>query len=781
MKPDRKEVTLRLRHKLKEQTIIVSVEFHSRQTSGTCVIVFRPAAHAPYRIENHSMYALQCRQIHSLLGMNSAPRSLEGALDTVILPYHHADFAWDEPDYGRHSLRLQVADLGEFPNNMNVGCFNIDRITPGTDLTLENRSFIGHVLADGPTRVLRISATSVSGSTRPQEDGELRNHGEPSLTSMTTAVTVKLLHGVGISVVDWTPQELIYVCFDNILIEQKRDGSMETFDVNVGSIVADNQLLVTPYPVALRMGNRITRRRNRRHSAVSLSCRRSLSVRSGFGDLTILKKVELSSEKPVISIDGKLADFVIGMIRHLKEIKSSGSDNAEVASRNSELRRVLNIADRDDESFQHSHENKQKSLFLGGWYSAFDYMATAGIAAKLITRYCPPSQDIVSRKSISSSWKCGTTLMSSHRHKYYIEKLRISSTTAEVSWSGSLPIASSLPRLMRPALTFEGLPLFLRPFSCSHVYGTAEEHMEALQSHYISIWRVVDLFVGILAKPTFLVRAFIFTSRESCATALATISGVLKTAENSLQNFVPNSNSTAFYGAFVGPTTRACASFLLNLSNATAAGSALIRYDAGMHHASGGLVRSRYPRLFANIDGKDVLVDYVEGENAGKSLLSRVRMGVYLGEGYVYHVEGTHLSKSGRMLPNDMDAIPLTIMITFERILLLNGQLDANFCSIVWEASLVDLVHVERCNLEGGRDWNSSAAFALVYLWYLQESSLLTREERLARALVGDDAFGLSTLHCKPIFVPLENVELLFSKMRSVNANVPGTLSSNMS
>eukprot|EP00957_Ditylum_brightwellii_P016143 1215668-Ditylum_brightwellii.AAC.1 len=37
-------------------------------------------------------------------------------------------------------------------------------------------------------------------------------------------------------------------------------------------------------------------------------------------------------------------------------------------------------------------------------------------------------------------------------------------------------------------------------------------------------------------------------------------------------------------------------------------------------------VRLRPPRLFANQEGKDLLVEYVEGENVGKALLSRVRM-----------------------------------------------------------------------------------------------------------------------------------------------------------
>lgn len=51
---NRRELTIRLRHRLKGNTILVNVEFHSKTAAGTCVIVFRTATHAPYRIENHS-------------------------------------------------------------------------------------------------------------------------------------------------------------------------------------------------------------------------------------------------------------------------------------------------------------------------------------------------------------------------------------------------------------------------------------------------------------------------------------------------------------------------------------------------------------------------------------------------------------------------------------------------------------------------------------------------------------------------------------------------------
>merc|ERR1719215_769495 len=87
-------------------------------------------------------------------------------------------------------------------------------------------------------------------------------------------------------------------------------------------------------------------------------------------------------------------------------------------------------------------------------------------------------------------------------------------------------------------------------------------------------------------------------------------------------------------GIFVRPTV----GFLHAFSSSTSILSNLL--SVGQRNLGAfDLVRSRPPRLFANQEGKDLLVDYVEGQNAGKALLSRVRMGALLGEGYVYHSE----------------------------------------------------------------------------------------------------------------------------------------------
>ena len=357
--------------------------------------------------------------------------------------------------------------------------------------------------------------------------------------------------------------------------------------------------------------------------------------------------------------------------------------------------------------------------------------------------------------------------MSLSRHKYYIERLRISTGLAEVSWSGSLPVHSSFLRWMRPALTFEGFPLFVRPYSSSHVYGTAEDHLRSLKSHYISIWRVMDLLVGLL-KPTFLFRAWYFTTRDVLSSSLASISGRFQALETSLLNVTssPNISSRTIGRALIDSVFNFTAAVLRGLSKSAASGSTFLQYDPARHRAKGGLMRTRNPRLFANIDGKDLLVEYVEGENAGKALLSRVRTGAYLGEGYVYHVEGAHLRKTRARSRTEMDPSILIFMMTFERVLLLNGELNADFCDVIWEVSFEDLVHVEveRLDIE---------SHDLMLLWYLAgvRSSTVGQEDRYAAAMVSDSS-GLDTLLCKSIFISREFIEALLGKIGSVNRNL---------
>lgn len=768
-----RELVICLKHKLKSLSIIVSVEFHSKHKAGTCLIVFRLATHPPYRVENRTNYPIQFHQISSIFDIDWIFKKSNNSSGTLILPYHDAEFAWNEPEFGKRSIAFRLTDLGDTPASVNghLGTFQLDSITPGTRVSLTDSNFMGQVISDGPTRVIRIVEAIKLGS-----DGEDQSYlhddfhkiGEDVAPSILTwSFIVKASHGIGVSIVDWSPQELLYICFDDLVLDQVNDGTKEVGSASVGRITVNNQLWVTPYPVMLRMGLRSSRRRNRRHCAVALSWSRKVTTPS-YGDMTIWESIELSTEPAIISVDGNLATFLIGMIHHARNLGDVGRGGRRKIARNAELRRILDIAKPLDE--EEDERKDTKSLIASDLYLAVDYVATSAIAAKLRSRYIPPSQTARLSRTNHPPETIHHDVLSKRWHKCCIERLRISTTAAEISWSGALPIASKLPALLRPALTFEGLPVLLRPFSLTHACGTTHDILQSLKSHYVSIWRGFDLLVGVLANPAFLVRACIFTWREAFSTGIDIVSTRLAASESALLELTSSQNpsvansqwSSIFYNAVVLPVMNLQATVLHGLATSTIAWSSMLHYSAANHHGNSGLVRSRNPRLFANVDGQDLLVGYVEGENAGRALLSRVRMGAHLSEGYLSHIEDVHIVKSWPKHQTDIDPSKHILMLTYERILLLNGQLNAFFCDVVWEALFADLVHIEF------REVADVPSCALIFLWFMQDDGSSSQEDRQARTLVYD-AGGLGALVPKELFVSKASLPLLLDRVKSID------------
>jgi len=294
IKKTRREITLCVKHKLKGRTVMATVEVHSKQKAGTCVIALRPSYHAPYRVENRTIHAIYYRQVSALLDNRGISPGM--AADSVVLPYHDAEFAWDDPEARRRSIAIHLVDFGDDQQSTSnlVGSVRIDRVAPGARIALRNPSFSAEILSDGPTRVLRL-VESQKNENADLHDQFRKKEDEGTKDKMTWAVDLKLAHGIGVSVVDRTPQELLYIRLDDINAEKINDGLKGSFSMTVGSIVINNQLWVTPYPVLLRMGSRQPRRRHRRNSAVSLSWSRKVNSGPGYSDLTLFEKVELAT------------------------------------------------------------------------------------------------------------------------------------------------------------------------------------------------------------------------------------------------------------------------------------------------------------------------------------------------------------------------------------------------------------------------------------------------------------------------------------------------------
>ena len=183
--------------------MIASVEFHPGETPGTCVIVFRKASHVPYRVENHSMFPLMFfqRNPFSQPGL-SKPSSVGDQQDGVVLPFHSAAFAYDEPEAPWRSVGIQFADFGLLPSEMNkeyLGSFDLDHLSPGTEVQLPgDTGLVAKVIAEGPTRILRITELSSRDSLGHSSPAKQRSTDKRSLYPSVSA-QIRLRTGVGIS------------------------------------------------------------------------------------------------------------------------------------------------------------------------------------------------------------------------------------------------------------------------------------------------------------------------------------------------------------------------------------------------------------------------------------------------------------------------------------------------------------------------------------------------------------------------------------------------------
>lgn len=806
----RREVTLRLVHKLKGQVIIAEVEFIQKKNSGGNVLIFREVPHPPFRLENQTMQALHFGQSSVFFGSERGHPSSRVSLDSTILPYHHAEFAWDEPDEGRRSLVVEIADLGNtgehglYVQRNIIGRFNLDRMAPGTQLRLSNSMYSGQIVADGPTRVLRITDSSLPPLPSTEKTGLSTNDvfkKPETVSGIPSWIEVRLTHGIGISVVDWSPQELLYIQLDEITLERRIDSKQESVAFGISCCSVDNQLWVTPFPVLLWIGRRThttshhsERIRRRRTNAISVAWQRTLNAQ---GDLTLVDNFKLSTEPVVLCIDGYLSELVWKMARQASGIhggvKGTSTDSH---SRDAELRKVLWVGEDRHDMIGDALPNHKPGYRDDSGRDAYDGFLTAAVAAKL--RMKPRTGSIGSvlpRQPVAEK----QNRRSKKRRKYYVGKWKISTTQTEISWSGPLPSAFfKLPDIMRPALTFEALPVLLRPYSNSHAYGTVEDLIHDLKSHYLSIWRVLDVLVGLAFRPTFLIRACIYTSRERCADAFDSISSALAGLEKGLirlaepeatcsllsNEILPVERpvyamfSTPIYQSIIRGSLLTTASFFRSSARLTSSVSSVLRYGGSRESSrnpASGSIRARNPRLFAHVDGKDLLVEYVEGENAGKAILSRVRMGHHLGEGYVFHCERVYLQTAEEQSQADLDSPSLICMVTSERVFLLNGDRQATFFSVVWESIFLNLVELEINEFEG-------ASFHLVKLWYLVDTTHSkengdTRLTLYAKAMVSDIDWGLDLLLCKSIFVPSEYSNILRSRIAAVHRYLDDTSS----
>lgn len=275
------EYAVRMRHESTRESKLLRLTL---KLDGSCVCVYfreESASAPPYRVEN---YSLETLRIHQYRVRRSE----------ILLPHHSLDYAWDEPT----QERMLVVDMlpsaaGDNSRPLRIGTFVLDKIQRYPDALAGTLGI--EVSTDGPTRVLRFTDARLRGERGTDEllaqDATAAKHatfGQDFLRRFVSAPTLRFeiqLQGVGVSLVDGIPKELVYASVSGIhlqviMSEEDREKSSAYITrggtavsrlerettarivacrFEISDVQIDNQLQGTPFPVLLRFSNSAAR------------------------------------------------------------------------------------------------------------------------------------------------------------------------------------------------------------------------------------------------------------------------------------------------------------------------------------------------------------------------------------------------------------------------------------------------------------------------------------------------------------------------------------------
>ncbi|KAG8658937.1 uncharacterized protein LOC110610326 isoform X2 [Manihot esculenta] len=230
------------------------VQVRSGAKSSRYEVIFRPnSSSSPYRIENRSMFLpIRFRQVDGV-----------GDSWKLILPSAAASFLWE--DLGRRQLLELFVDGTDSSKSL---IYNIDEISDNLPIHM----------GGGPTRALRVTIvkedkvnvvkisdwmpenehTAITNTRVPLqlsqvEGNDSQKHVFPSTTDGEFHVVLELAE-LGISVIDHTPEEILYLSVQNLLLAYSTGlgSGFSRFKLRMHGIQVDNQLPLTPMPVLFR-------------------------------------------------------------------------------------------------------------------------------------------------------------------------------------------------------------------------------------------------------------------------------------------------------------------------------------------------------------------------------------------------------------------------------------------------------------------------------------------------------------------------------------------------
>ncbi|XP_047337153.1 uncharacterized protein LOC124940662 [Impatiens glandulifera] len=238
-----------LKNEITGELMQVRIEVRAGSKSSRYEVIFRPnSMSSPYRVENRSIYLpIHYRQVD---GLSDSWRRLP--------PNAAASFLWE--DLGRPKLLELLVD-GYDPQKSEK--YNIDEIADHQMTCVSNgssRALWVTILKQEKTNIIRISDMIPENETDPNVSSPLLQlagndfpHEQSNTSTCEFHVVVELAE-LGLSIVDHTPEEILYLSMQNLLLSYSTglDSGITRFKLRMRGLQVDNQLPLTPMAVLFR-------------------------------------------------------------------------------------------------------------------------------------------------------------------------------------------------------------------------------------------------------------------------------------------------------------------------------------------------------------------------------------------------------------------------------------------------------------------------------------------------------------------------------------------------
>ncbi|KAK1425949.1 hypothetical protein QVD17_14616 [Tagetes erecta] len=229
----------------------LKVEVRSGTTSSRFDVIFRPNSFSSqYRIENHSMF------------LSFHIRQVDGSW-CCLHPFTSASFSWE--DLGRQRILEVLVDGCDTKDSAK---YNIDEV----------RDYLPSQVNGGPTKAVRVTIVKEEKMNVVMlRDWIPNNNDDPKAAKFNTNVTSSSslprndlcssatldcefhltleLTELGLSIIDHTPEEILYLSLQNLLLSHSTglSSGISRTKLRIQGIQVDNQLPLTPMPLLFRL------------------------------------------------------------------------------------------------------------------------------------------------------------------------------------------------------------------------------------------------------------------------------------------------------------------------------------------------------------------------------------------------------------------------------------------------------------------------------------------------------------------------------------------------